>query len=380
MILSICDNLDILRILRIVKTAILLIKIVVPIILIVSCMIEVISIITSNDVEISAKLLKSWVRKVIAALLIFLIPTFINLLADLGSADTNEIAKCFQNSTNERIEELTIEQAKKYIVQAKESLSNPDYYVANRMVNKIKTDSVKNELTKELELISSYISMRNEIYELAKKYDSEKYKSLKAKLEAISDEKIRERLLKEFEENVKSRDIGWWWPVGSKQTTTLNGVTYAEGEPATTRITAYFGGNDAVHKGLGGGHGAIDIGAYRDNVIASKSGTVVYPGKNDRIDYPDQAIKPDENGKYNCAGLNGNYVKIDHGDGITTLYQHLYKNTITVRAGDHVEQGQVIGISGSSGCSSGPHLHFQMELNGTRIDPLNYVSSSNPRP
>ena len=61
-------------------------------------------------------------------------------------------------------------------------------------------------------------------------------------------------------------------------------------------------------------------------------------------------------------------------------YAHFSANTITVRAGDKVQQGQVIGQVGSSGCSTGPHLHFEVYVDGSKVDPLDYVSTSNTRP
>ena len=157
-------------------------------------------------------------------------------------------------------------------------------------------------------------------------------------------------------------------------------MLFADGAPVSKSITATFAGNDKVHQGLGGGHGAIDIGAATGTyVIAAEDGTVTYPGAGDRIDYPDQSIKPDSNGKYNCSGLKANYVTIDHGNGYVTSYKHLYKNTIVVRAGDQVKKGQVIGRVGSSGCSTGPHLHFEVIYNGQRVDPLEYVNPNAPR-
>ena len=71
---------------------------------------------------------------------------------------------------------------------------------------------------------------------------------------------------------------------------------------------------------------------------------------------------------------------IDHGDGLISLYGHLYQNSITVRKGDYVKQGQVIAKSGSSGNSTGGHLHFEVRINGNKVDPLEYVSVDNPRP
>ena len=73
--------------------------------------------------------------------------------------------------------------------------------------------------------------------------------------------------------------------------------------------------------------------------------------------------------------LYGNYVIIQHTDGNYTLYGHLYQNSITVVAGDSVRQGQVIGKMGSSGQSTGPHLHFEVRTCpsfGCTTNPLDY--------
>lgn len=170
-------------------------------------------------------------------------------------------------------------------------------------------------------------------------------------------------------------NTGYWWPIGSDETTTVDGKVFAMGNPSSVNITAYFNGNDSVHNGH---HGGIDIGAVinKENVIATKDGTVIYPDVNDNVsigtcDYYGT--------KANCNSY-GNYVMIDHGDGLISLYGHLYQNSITVRKGDYVKQGQVIAKSGSSGNSTGGHLHFEIRINGKATNPLEYISNDDPRP
>ena len=79
-------------------------------------------------------------------------------------------------------------------------------------------------------------------------------------------------------------------------------------------------------------------------------------------------------GTVNSAGWNGGYgncVIIDHGDGLATLYGH--QSRIAVSAGQMVNQGDVIGYVGSTGNSTGPHLHFEVRVNGSPVDPLGYL-------
>ena len=70
----------------------------------------------------------------------------------------------------------------------------------------------------------------------------------------------------------------------------------------------------------------------------------------------------------------GNMVLINHGDGYKTRYAHMVAGSITVNPGDHVEAGQSIGKVGSTGNSSGPHLHFEVIYNSETQNPINYIS------
>jgi murein DD-endopeptidase MepM/ murein hydrolase activator NlpD len=82
------------------------------------------------------------------------------------------------------------------------------------------------------------------------------------------------------------------------------------------------------------------------------------------------------NGTVTVAGWSsngfGNYVMIDHGYGYQSIYGHLSK--INVSVGLSVKRGDLLGLSGNSGTSSGPHLHYQIDLNGNHTNPLDFFS------
>lgn len=75
-------------------------------------------------------------------------------------------------------------------------------------------------------------------------------------------------------------------------------------------------------------------------------------------------------------GSGGNYIRIDHGHGCMTLYKHLAKGTQTVKTGDIVKAGQILAVMGNTGHSTGRHLHFDVEINGVRVDPLPYLTGA----
>ena len=98
-------------------------------------------------------------------------------------------------------------------------------------------------------------------------------------------------------------------------------------------------------------HNGVDLAAGAGTAIyATKSGTVT------------TALRSD---------IWGNYVVINHGDGFSSLYAHM--QGLIVKAGDYVKQGQTIGYVGSTGLSTGPHLHFTIYYNGADVNPMSYV-------
>lgn len=127
---------------------------------------------------------------------------------------------------------------------------------------------------------------------------------------------------------------------------------YAWPVPTCGYITDYFEVRVHPIRGTMEQHWGIDIGAGTgEAIVATQSGTVIYSG---------------ENGGY------GNCIIVDHGDGITSLYAHL--SEYAAWEGQYVEKGQTIGYVGTTGLSTGPHLHFEIRVDGVHQDPLNYVS------
>ncbi|WP_300382030.1 M23 family metallopeptidase, partial [Clostridium sp.] len=116
-------------------------------------------------------------------------------------------------------------------------------------------------------------------------------------------------------------------------------------------VTDPYGPRTNPVTGAAGFHTGVDLGdPYGANVSASKSGEVVYSGWIDGY---------------------GNTVIIDHGSGFQTLYGH--NSSLLVSVGQKVSRGETISLVGSTGMSTGPHIHWEIRINGQHVNPLNYL-------
>ncbi len=121
--------------------------------------------------------------------------------------------------------------------------------------------------------------------------------------------------------------------------------------PSSTRVTSDYGNRLTPTSGASSNHKGIDIGAsYGADIVAAAAGTVKVAS-------------------YSSAA--GNYVMIDHGGGLYTVYMHA--SSLVVSAGQTVSAGQVIAKVGSTGISTGNHLHFGVSLNGSYVSPWSYL-------
>ncbi|HYF93435.1 MAG TPA: M23 family metallopeptidase [Symbiobacteriaceae bacterium] len=127
--------------------------------------------------------------------------------------------------------------------------------------------------------------------------------------------------------------------------------------PVVAPITSRYGMRVSPIDGVRRLHAGVDLGVSTGTPIrASKAGTVV------------------------VAEMNPTYglmVVVDHGEGYQSLYAH--SSALAVQPGQHVEQGQVVSYAGSTGLSTGPHLHFEIHYNETPVDPLLLLSQRSGR-
>ncbi len=194
-----------------------------------------------------------------------------------------------------------------------------------------KQEELEADIAEAQRVINEYIATEKGLQEM---HDAEEAEA----------ERITEELKKYYEQN---NNAGGGVNDSSTQAV-LDGLIW----PSNARyITSPFGDRNTGIAGASTDHKGVDIGApYYSDIFAAQSGTVIQ------------------------AGWNGGYgycVTIAHPQGVATLYAHM--NDYYVRVGQSVSRGQVIGECGSTGISSGPHIHYEVRVNGEQIDPIPYL-------
>lgn len=218
-----------------------------------------------------------------------------------------------------------LDETKKKIAAAKEELENI----------LVRQEENAENLEKRRSALDATLAQKQKLLDDAKK-DVEKYKAIYEAAEEAEAALIREnaKALSYSANPVKYTGGKFTWPV-----------------PGSQRVTSSYGYRiHPVYK-TRKFHTGIDIGAgYGLNIVASADGTVT------------------------MATTNGGYGKciiINHGSGLSTLYGHC--STLLVSVGDKVTKGQIIAKVGSTGVSTGPHLHYEVRVNGSTTDPIQYV-------
>lgn len=208
-------------------------------------------------------------------------------------------------------------------------------------------ENLENDKAKIEKAKADLVSKRKKL-----KSNSSKYEDLKIKYEKKQDAAQREMEVEydQMRELIRQKSQGVYvggdfiWPVAGFKT-----------------ISAVFGQKGKYWKN---GHTGLDICGYNSAgesikgkpILATNSGTVI------------------DINTWNTRRGYGNYVTISHGGGISTLYAHMMPKSATVRKGDTVVKGQTIGYVGTTGNSTGYHLHIEFIVNGKRVDPQLYIS------
>lgn len=226
----------------------------------------------------------------------------------------------------EKDEELLtdIEEQKRKIEDSKEKLEDKQKQVKRQKAEQEKMNVVlSNQKTQKQKKVSTLSTEEKELQDKIDKYD----------------DLIREEERKASQ--IASGSTGVF--VGGNKVWPCKG---------STRITSGYGGRNTGIPGASTNHKGIDIGCPTGTPIVSVlDGKVIFTGYN---------------------AYRGYYIMVDHGGGVVTLYQHC-TNSFKFSVGQKVKAGQTIVLSGSSGIGSGPHLHFEVLINGSNVNPLTWL-------
>ncbi len=275
-------------------------------------------------------------------------------LRRISEFDNQLIAMLKQEKEDLRLlhEDLLSQQAEHELTHAQyvDTVAQLAFSIEETELSQAELEAVKAEYQADIEQNEADAAkLEAETAALIKKYEEEERKRREEEERKRREEEERRRQEEEAKNQAAANNENS--TSSSSSNTVATELNFAWPCPGSNQITSYYG--PRVVFGANDNHGAIDIAAPIETaIIASKSGTVIAAG---------------------ASGTTyGTYVIISHGDGYSTLYAHC--NSISVAAGDYVTQGQRIAGVGTTGRSSGYHLHFEVRKNGMRVDPLDYVS------
>jgi murein DD-endopeptidase MepM/ murein hydrolase activator NlpD len=241
-------------------------------------------------------------------------------------------------------------ETKLYVATTKENLENEHLELETlKTESETKQAEVSNLIDEKSTQIAKYESDISSAQELETDYeeDIKAQNEVIAALEAsVAAKKAEIKKLQEAELTANSSKTP-----SVNITTTYDGGTFTWPCPSSQRISSEYGNRLHPTLGVYKFHNGIDIAASTgSSILAAYNGTVVGAGYNSSM---------------------GNYVMIDHGDGLYTIYMHA--SALYVTTGQNVAKGDTIAAVGSTGRSTGPHLHFGIRLNGSYVNPHSYV-------
>ncbi len=257
---------------------------------------------------------------------------FLSLIDDIG--DIMQSDKDLEESYNQSVTDLKTVKAEYEEAQAE--------LKQNKVECAQLKDQLQIDITQAASVITSLQSEINDNASVLSELDSQEsalQSQIQAKVKQLNEQKKAEE-----EANRNNNNNG-----GNNNGGSTVGTGNLVWPSYCTYITSRQGPRVHPITGEYKNHGGTDIGAsYGSAIYAADSGKVV-------------SSSDGWNGGW------GNYVMIDHGNGMQTLYAHMSSRAVSV--GQTVKRGQTIGYVGSTGMSTGPHLHFEMYVNGSRIDP-----------
>lgn len=248
-----------------------------------------------------------------------------------------QIAEYDNNLINEvKSTKATLEDEKKQSEDAKEEKEK-------------KSEELKSLKSQKQAKVNTLTAEQKEIQDKIDEYDAETKKMQKLEKEALAKEKEEAERKASYSSSNSS---------SSSSSSKSNTVSKGSGQfmwpvPSSSYVSSPYGYRIHPIYGTKKLHAGMDIaGSSGSTIVAADSGTVILAN-------------------YGYNGGYGNYVIISHGNGYTTRYAHC--SSLSVSVGQKVSKGQKIAAVGSTGASTGPHCHFEIRINGSTVNPANYV-------